>query len=76
MLEGFGSKCCINFEGFTNPASAQRTTLHKTHYGFTLFFPTMEVKPNFKCFSKYLRFLSMATIEMKVILLEVEYVST
>jgi len=32
MLEGFGSKCCKNFEGFTNPASVPRTTLHKTHY--------------------------------------------
>jgi len=48
MLEGFGSKCCMNFEGFTNPASAQITTSHKMQCGFTLFFPTMEVKPNFK----------------------------
>jgi len=56
----------MNFEGFTNPASAQRTTLHKTHYGFTVFFPPMEVKPNFKYSSKYLRFLSMATIAMEV----------
>jgi len=40
MLEGFGSKWCrpMNFEGFTNPASAPRTTLHKAHYGFTVFF--------------------------------------
>jgi len=37
MLEGFGSKCCKNFESFTNPASAPRTTLHKTRYGFTVF---------------------------------------
>jgi len=66
MPEGFGSKCCKNFEGFTNSASAPRTTLHKTHYGFIVFFPTMKVKPNFKYSSKYLRFLSMATIEMKV----------
>jgi len=66
MLEGSGSKCCMNFEGFTNSASAQRTMLHKIHYGFTVFFPTMEVKPNLKNSSKYLRFLSMATIEMKV----------
>jgi len=31
MLEGFGSKFCMNFEGFTNPASAPKTTLHKPH---------------------------------------------
>jgi len=67
MLEDFGSKCCMNFEGFTNPASAQRKTLHKTRYGFTVFFLTMKVKPNFKYSSKYLRFLSMATIETKVL---------
>jgi len=63
---GSCSKWCKNFEGFTNPASATRTTLHKPQYGFTVFFPTMEVKPNFKYYSKYLRFLSMTTIEMKV----------
>jgi len=57
MLEGFGSKCCLNFQGFTNSVSVQ-----KAHCVFTVFFPTMEVKPNLK----YLRFLSMATIEMKV----------
>jgi len=28
----------MNIDGFTNPASAQKTTLHKTHYGFTGFF--------------------------------------
>ena len=66
MLEGFGSNCCIHFEGFTNPASAPKKTLHKTHCGFTVFFPTLEVKPNLKYSSKYLRFLSMATIEMEV----------
>jgi len=49
----------MNFQGFTNSASVHRTTLHKTHYGFTVFFPTMEVKPNLKYSSKYLRFLSM-----------------
>jgi len=32
------SKCCKNFEDFTNPASAPRTKLHKTHHGFTVFF--------------------------------------
>jgi len=30
----------MNFEGFTNSVSAPRTTLHKTHYGFTMLFPT------------------------------------
>ena len=45
MLEGFDSKCFMNFEGFTNPASEPRTTLHKTHCGFTVLFLTMEVKP-------------------------------
>jgi len=38
----------MNFEDSTNPASAQRTTLHKTHYGFTVFFPTTDAKLNFK----------------------------
>jgi len=52
-LEGFVSMCRVNFEGFTN--SALRTTLHKTHYGFSVLLPAMEVKPNFKCSSKYLR---------------------
>jgi len=66
MFEGFGSNCYMNFEGFTNPVSAQRTTLHKTHCGFTVFFSTSEVKPNCKYSSKYLRFLSMATIEMEL----------
>jgi len=66
MLEGIGSKCCKNFESFTKPASAPRIALLKTHYGFTVFFRTMEIKPNSKYSSKNLRFLSMATIEMKV----------
>jgi len=38
----------MNFEGFTNSASAPRTTLHKTRNGFTVLFPTIEVKPNSK----------------------------
>jgi len=57
MLEGFGSKCCMSFQGFTNSASVQ-----KAHCGFTVFFPNMEVKTNLT----YLCFLSMATIEIKV----------
>jgi len=57
----------MKFEGFTNSASAQRTTLHKTHYGFTVLFPTVKVKPNSKYSSWYLRFLSMVKIEMKVL---------
>jgi len=38
MLEGFDSNCCMNFKGFTNPASEQRTMLHKTHFRFIVFF--------------------------------------
>jgi len=52
-LEGFVSKCRMNFEGVTN--SALRTTFHKTHCGLSMLFAAMEVKPNFKCSSKYLR---------------------
>ena len=56
MLEGFASKCCKNFEGFTNPASAPRTTLHKTHYGFTVFFTNYGVKSKFQILIKILAF--------------------
>jgi len=77
MMEGFGSKCCMNFQGFTNSPSAQRTTLHTKHCGFAVFFPTMEVKPNLK-YSQILAFLVHGNNrnESIVILLEVEYVST
>jgi len=52
VLEGFGSKCCRNFEGST--------------YSFTVLFWTIDVKVNFKYSSKYLRFMSMVGIDMKV----------
>jgi len=56
----------MNFKSSTILPSALRTTLHKTHYGFTVLFPTMEVKSDFKHSSKYLLFLSIARTEMKV----------
>jgi len=57
MLEGFSSKCCMNFQGFTNSASTQRTTLHKTHYGFTVFFIRYGGKTKFKILFEILAFL-------------------
>jgi len=65
MLEGFGSNCCMDFEGFTNQHQHREEHCAK-HTVASLFFPTMEVKPNLKHSSKYLCFLSMATIEMEV----------
>jgi len=56
MLEGFGSKCCKNFEGFTNSASVPRTTLHKTHYGFIVFFFNYGGKTKFQILFKILAF--------------------
>jgi len=44
MLEGFGSKWCMNFEGFTNPASAPRTTYHKTYMASLYFFQLWKKK--------------------------------
>jgi len=38
----------------------------QTHYGFSVLFPSVEVKSESKYSSKYLRFLSMVRIEMKV----------
>jgi len=45
-----------NFEVFTNPASATRTTLHKTHYGFTVFFSNYGGKSKFQILFKILAF--------------------
>jgi len=41
-------------------------TKHTMASLFTVLFPAMEVKPNFKNSSKYLRFLFMVKIEIKV----------
>jgi len=75
MLEGFGSKYCLNFEGFTNSSAAPRITLHKTRYDFNLLFLTTEVK---QILFKILAFLVHGNNrnESITILLQVEYVST
>jgi len=78
MLESFGSKCCMNFQGYTNSASAQRAMLHKTHYGLTVFYSNCGGKTKFKILFKILAFLvhGNSRNESIIILLEVEYVST
>ena len=77
MLEGFGSNCCMNSEGFTNPASAPKKTLHKTHCGFTVF-PNYGGETKFKILFKILAFLVHGNNRNGsiIVLLEVEYVST
>jgi len=64
MLEGFGSKCCMNFEGF--PSISKENNVAQNTLWLHCVFPTMEVKPNLKYSSKYLRFLSTATVEMEI----------
>jgi len=54
----------MNFDDFTNSASAQRTKLHTLRLHCV--FPNMQLKPESKFFSKYLHFLTLVRIEMKV----------
>jgi len=73
VLEGFGPKCCMNFEG-----SAPRTTLVQNTQWLRCAFSNYGGKTKFQILFEILAFLvhGKNRNENIVILLQVEYVST
>ena len=73
MLEGFGPKCCMNFEG-----SAPRTTLVQNTQWLRCAFSNYGGETKFQILFEILAFLvhGKNRNENIVILLQVEYVST
>ena len=78
MLEGVGSKCCMNFEGFTNTPSVPRTTLGQNTLWLHCAFSNYRCETKFQILFEILAFLVHGKNRngSTSIPLQVEYVST